>query len=103
VSGGFQIDKDYVLTCVHVIAQALKSIKGGVILGQKIWLDYPFITSGCLLKAHIILWKSDDDVAILELCDKLQDTCTASMIPEENLLDYRFRVYGFPTNHDDGV
>jgi len=103
VGGGFQIDKDYVLTCAHVIAQALKSIKGGVILGPKIWFDYPFITSGCLLKAHIILWKPDDDVAILELCDKLQDTCTASTIPEENLLDHRFRVYGFPTNHDDGV
>jgi hypothetical protein len=104
VGVGFQIDKSYVLTCAHVITQASGAAKDSVSPQQiEISLDYPFVNPDYLLRAHIILWNQERDIAVLELLNVLQDTQTASMVPAEDLWGHSFRAFGFPTAFGDGV
>jgi hypothetical protein len=106
VGVGFQIDQGYVLTCAHVITQALGIAEDSDIPKEtEISLDYPFINQGSLLllKAHVVSMHTGRDVAVLRLLNGLQGTHTASIAHEKDLLRHSFCVFGVPKGRDDGV
>src|SRR5665647_2357872 len=80
VGAGFQIYQDCVLTCAHVITEALFVKEISKELQQiEISLDYPFVNPKNYCKARIISWNHEHDIAVLRLVNRLQGTHPASM------------------------
>lgn len=116
VGTGFLVCENYIVTCAHVIAQAL-GIKQDVKTrpNEDILLDFPFINPEIQLTANVVLWRpvpsageasvaGKEDIAIL----KLNNSPPANLKPvklfvETNLRGDEFLTFGFPVNHDDGL
>ncbi|MBD2566757.1 tetratricopeptide repeat-containing S1 family peptidase [Anabaena lutea] len=116
VGTGFLVHENYVITCAHVVAQAL-----GINADSKtrphedIFLDFPLIKSDVKLTANVVLWRpippkgdtsvtGKEDIAVL----KLNNPPPANVKPvklfvETNLRGDEFLTFGFPLNHDDGL
>lgn len=97
VGAGFLVKEKIVLTCAHVIDDAIGSNK-------HISLDFPRIDPNIFLKADIKFKNSESDIAILELCE---DTPSGAMgvdpTSQEDLWGHPFETFGFPNDYDDGV
>jgi hypothetical protein len=114
VGGGFLIFDQYIVTCAHVVADALKidHITQDKPLGL-IKLDFPFLVEENKPKfeANIILWKprsnSDysygEDIAVLELSKKLPTTNVTFQLSLADTTNHQFSVLGFPKGRDQGV
>lgn len=104
---GCLISNRQVLTCAHVVTKALAmSVPSIGKPSGEIFLDFPLITDGRLLKAHIIIWNPEKniDIAGLELQDNLPEGAQPIyFIQEEVMWLHPFGTYGFPDNHDRGV
>jgi tetratricopeptide (TPR) repeat protein len=116
VGTGFLVCENYIVTCAHVIAQAL-GIKQDVKTrpNEDILLDFPLINPEIQLTANVVLWRpvpsageasvaGKEDIAIL----KLNNSPPANLKPvklfvETNLRGDEFLTFGFPVNHDDGL
>jgi hypothetical protein len=110
VGAGFLVDKCHVLTCAHVIAQAL-----GVAddtpeqPAATVSLDFPQLASHPLLSAKVIFWDpvQEDgrgDIAGLELLGEPPAGAAAvCFVPADQVWNHSFRVLGYPRGLDDGV
>ncbi len=98
------------LTCAHVIAQALALAEtcGDPPL-VSIVLDFPLVAPRTRLAARIVFWcpveeDGGGDMAVLEL---LGDPPTGARVvhftPAQDVWEHPFRAFGFPVGHDDGV
>src|SRR5579885_1172795 len=69
VGVGFLVSNKYILTCAHVVTQALDLRDGSRRPDTAISLDFPLVASGSMLSAYVIDWHPDDseDIALLEL------------------------------------
>ncbi len=96
VGVGFLADKNLILTCAHVIEQAV---------GQKeeIQLDFPLLAPGDILSGRISFRDDDEDIACIEIADSPRDTRPAHLVQTEELWAHRFRAFGVPAGHDSGV
>jgi tetratricopeptide (TPR) repeat protein len=105
VGAGFLVADRRVLTCTHVVADAL-GIPGdtGGEPGGTLHLDFPLIVPGDIRIARVILWQIEKDVAGLELNADLpagaQPVC---LVTTKDFWLHPFRAFGFPTGYDDGV
>jgi hypothetical protein len=110
VGAGFLVGERHVLTCAHVISQALGLANAPVDPPQgRISLDFPLVAPHTLLTARVVLWRpplSDGrgDIAGLELQDEppvgAEVVCFALA---EDVWEHPFRAFGFPAGYDDGV
>lgn len=117
VGAGFLVQEKYVLTCAHVVAQAL-----GISLYtpekplEEVHLDFPSIDPGEILKARVVIWREvqednsspppDDgeDIAVLKLeTAPPVGAIPAPLLSKNNLEGHRFAAFGFPGGHDNGV
>jgi WD40 repeat protein len=111
VGGGFLVSSKYVLTCAHVVTDALgiprttQDQPDGVIN-----LDFPLLAAKQLLAAKVIFWRSVnpneafEDIAGLKLETAFPDTAQpAQLVTSEDLWGHPFRVVGFPAGQPNGV
>ncbi len=110
VGAGFLVGERQVLTCAHVISQALGLPNTPVDPPQATFsLDFPLIPPRTLLTARVVQWcplLSDGrgDIAGLELLG--EPPATAEVVrfaSAEDLWEHPFRAFGFPAGYDDGV
>jgi KaiC/GvpD/RAD55 family RecA-like ATPase len=111
VGAGFLVSSKHVLTCAHVVTDALgiprttQEQPDGVIN-----LDFPLLAAKQLLAAKVIFWRpvnpneAFEDIAGLELENSLPDTAQpAQLVTSEDLWGHPFRVLGFPAGQPNGV
>jgi pSer/pThr/pTyr-binding forkhead associated (FHA) protein len=113
VGAGLLVGNSHILTCAHVISQALnispytpeKPI-------DQVYLDFPFIAPNQSLSTKVIFWqpqrdnqKDDlDDIAGLQLESNLPKGAQAApLIISEGLQGHTFRAWGFPRNFNRGL
>ncbi|MCA1990847.1 MAG: trypsin-like peptidase domain-containing protein [Coleofasciculus sp. S288] len=111
VGAGFLVSSKHVLTCAHVVTDALgiprttQQQPDGVIN-----LDFPLLAAKQLFVAKVIFWqpvnphKEFEDIAGLELETALPETAQPSqLVTSEDLWGHPFRVLGFPAGQPNGV
>ncbi|MEP0884634.1 trypsin-like peptidase domain-containing protein [Trichocoleus sp. ST-U3] len=111
VGAGFLVSSTHVLTCAHVVTDALgisrttQEQPDGIIN-----LDFPLLAAKQMLAAKVIFWepynpnKVFEDIAGLELEASLPDTAQpAQLVTSEDLWGHHYRVFGFPAGQPNGV
>jgi V8-like Glu-specific endopeptidase len=112
IGAGFLISNQYLLTCAHVVTEALDLPPETVSKPSKlIQFDFPFINREEKLNAEVDFWlpyQSDPqkigDIAGLKLHnkvipDKVQPICLKTSYKS----NHTFRIFGFPNQRTDGV
>ena len=110
VGAGFLVGPCQVLTCAHVVAQALDLPEAHSDPPLTlVVLDFPLLAPRTRLAARVVFWRpvSDDgggDLAGLELLgDPPEGAQMVRFAPAEDVWEHPFRAFGFPAGHDDGV
>ncbi|HEY9862021.1 MAG TPA: tetratricopeptide repeat-containing serine protease family protein, partial [Candidatus Obscuribacterales bacterium] len=115
VGAGFLVHEKYVLTCAHVITQALGiSESTPQCPSEPIHLDFPLIDPAVQLTAQVVLWRpapakgastqSHEDIAALKLNSSPPPSAKpVRLLLEDDLWDHPFQAFGFPAGHDDGL
>lgn len=109
--GGFLVSSNHILTCAHIVTQALglseTTIKKPDV---EINLDFPIVESQGRFKARVVFWRPvhstefEKDIAGLELENAPPDgVCPVRLVTSEDLWGHRCRVLGFPNGQPDGV
>ena len=110
VGAGFLVGEHHILTCAHVVSQALGLSDSPLEPPQAlVSLDFPLIPPRTLLTASVVQWcpplsDGQGDIAALELQD--DPPAAAEVVrfaPAENVWKHDFSVLGFPAGYDDGV
>lgn len=111
VGAGCLVSSKYILTCAHVVTNALGLAKNTLEKPDlEIKLDFPLLAAKQLFAAKVIFWRplnpieQIEDIAGLELVDSPPNTAKpAQLIPSEDLWKHSFRVLGFPATQPDGA
>jgi hypothetical protein len=116
VGMGFLIDNRRVLTCAHVVTSTLGIPDDAPDLPtDKIRLDFPLVAPGDMLTAKVIFWpqvqfhnfnesEHEEDIAGLELdAEPPVGAHPVSLVLTEDLWNHKFRAFGFPDGHEDGM
>jgi WD40 repeat protein len=113
---GFLVSETRVLTCAHVVAQALNvPLETPKAPDVEVRLDFPLLTPGETFAARTVLWRpaspdtssehaDTEDVAVLELTtDPPHRSKIARLAASDDLWGHAFRSFGFPSSYDNGV
>lgn len=111
IGAGFLVSENCILTCAHVVADALGMARNTCEMpDQEVSLDFPFFAPKQLLKARVVFWRPvnpgefAEDIAGLELKSPPPDAAKpAQFKPSEDLWEHSFRVLGFPATQSDGA
>ena len=111
VGTGFLVSDNAVLSCAHVVADALglPEIAPDIPKDAVLRLDFPLVAPGQVLTAHVIRWlpirpDGRGDIALLQLDSNPTDgTEAVRLVMTENLWSHNFRAFGFPAGRDEGV
>lgn len=119
VGVGVLVSDKHVLTCAHVVADALppRSRTQQDQPNEPIYLDFPFVAPGQLLSAKVVFWRpilpdlsvlpeTGEDIAGLEL-DELPPLLTHPILlyksaQASELEDHQFDVFGIPAGNPQG-
>jgi WD40 repeat protein len=108
--GGFLVGPDRVLTCAHVVAGALGlSDHEQPAADAQVWLDFPLVAPGETVAARVVVWdppeaENTGDIAGLSLAGTAPAGARATrLVTADDLWSHRFRSFGFPAHHDQGV
>jgi len=120
IGSGFLVDETHIITCAHVVAQALHNAdKCPPPKSQEyVTIDFPFFANVPDLSAYVVQWKpyrtdphqgEQDDIAILALTDDSAATITsisaadrpapADVVECGRLKGHSFEVYGYPAGY----
>jgi hypothetical protein len=116
VGAGVLIADRHLVTCAHVVAQALgtKGTDADPPAGQ-IQLDFPLLAPNQRMGARVVAWRPDrvgtdgavsdeSDLAILELeGDPLEGSMPPRLTFVDDLWGHRFRAFGFPAQYNGGT
>jgi len=110
VGAGFLVGERHILTCAHVISQALGLANAPVDPPQGlISLDFPLVAPRTLLTASVVQWcppqpDGRGDIAGLELqSEPPAGAETVHFAFAQDVWEHPFRAFGFPAGYDDGV
>ena len=111
IGAGFLVSQKYIITCAHVVADALGLTRTTAQMPDaEITLDFPLVAPTQLLKAKVVFWLPIDptleleDIAGLELAlSPPNQALTALLITSDECAGHPFRVFGFPAKQPDGV
>lgn len=109
VGAGFLVGERQVLTCAHVVAQALGT-SDAVSEPSKaeVRLDFPLVAPSCTLAARVVFWQPSQsdgrgDIGGLELQDVPSCAQPVQLVKAQDLWGHAFRTFGLPAGHDAGV
>lgn len=103
---GFLVPDKHVLTCAHVVMQALGLRNTSSMPEANLRLDFPFVASGRSFNARLVCWQpgDGDDIAVLELETLPPATAhSVRLVDVQELWGHSFRAFGFPIEYDKGV
>ncbi|MEK6320543.1 MAG: tetratricopeptide repeat protein [Acidobacteriota bacterium] len=113
---GFLVSEKHVLTCAHVVAQALNIPQDTQDMPtDQVRLDFPFSELNETNTARVVFWKPvrsavsgapdrSEDIAALELEGNLPEGIhPGPIVTGDALRGHSFRTFGFPLSYDDGV
>ena len=107
---GFLVGERHILTCAHVITQALGLADDAPDKpSSTVSLDFPQLASHPLLTAEVVFWdpvQADGrgDIAGLKLLDEPPVGAEAVLFAlADQVWEHSFRALGFPSGYDDGV
>ena len=107
---GFLVGERHILTCAHVIADALDLPTDAKDLpSATVSLDFPQLALHTLLSARVVFWipvqeDNQGDIAALELLDKPPAGAAATQFaPADQVWDHSFRAVGFPGGFSQGI
>jgi tetratricopeptide (TPR) repeat protein len=110
VGAGFLVGQRQVLTCAHVVAQALGLPDHVPEMPQdEVRLDFPLVAPNQELTARVVCWQAaysdgTGDIAGLELTDTPPaGVSPAHLARSEDPWGHHFRAFGFPAGYDNGV
>lgn len=111
IGAGFLVSSQQVLTCAHVVADALEIERETAEMPDaEVNLDFPILAPGRLLKAKVVFWRPvnpnelEEDIAGLELESSPPNTARpARLVTSEDLWGHPFRVLGFPAGKSYGA
>ncbi len=111
VGAGFLVSPKYILTCAHVVADALGLSRAIVEKPeQAVSLDFPIVAAKQFFKARVVFWRPihpdefAEDIAGLELESSPPDAVKpAQLVTSEDLWGHPFRVLGFPLKQPNGA
>jgi tetratricopeptide (TPR) repeat protein len=105
VGAGFLVTDRHILTCAHVVADALDLPPESPDPPQAdVNLDFPLLAAGQILTARVAHWQPRADVTALKLPgDPPAGATPLRPITARDLWGHSFRAYGFPTGYDQGV
>ncbi len=111
VGAGFLVSPKYILTCAHVVADALGLARAIVEQPeQAVSLDFPIVAAKQFFKARVVFWRPihpdefAEDIAGLELETSPPDAAKpAQLVTSEDLWGHPFRVLGFPLKQPNGA
>ncbi|MBD1877180.1 trypsin-like peptidase domain-containing protein [Nodosilinea sp. FACHB-131] len=110
VGAGFWVEGGYLLTCAHVIRDALALQSEESALGRTVRINFPFVSLSQKLTAKVLLYRydkgedtPDEDIAGLRVLESLPE----GVCPARVVSSYEFRnpyqVLGFPKGHGKGI
>lgn len=107
VGAGFLVAEKYILTCAHVISQALRKYDTDI-PSEDVYLDFPLAAPEITYKSRVMIWQPQEntDLAGLELLAPLPaNVQPVHLVAEDskNLWGHSFRTYGFPNGYEFGV
>lgn len=111
IGAGFLVSNNLVITCAHVVEQALSLARNtsekpdGIIM-----LDFPLATPNLRFSSEVVLWlpfskeeTKKNDIALLKLKESTpEDLQPIKLVSKDNLVGLEFNTYGFPSGHDSG-
>ncbi|BDI15896.1 hypothetical protein ANSO36C_16980 [Nostoc cf. commune SO-36] len=111
IGAGFLVSQKYIITCAHVVADALGLARTTAQMPDaEITLDFPLVAPKQLLKAKVVFWLPVnpsvelEDIAGLELAHSPPNQALiAPLITSDEWAGHPFRVFGFPAGQPDGV
>ncbi|MGK7872613.1 MAG: trypsin-like peptidase domain-containing protein [Xenococcaceae cyanobacterium] len=111
VGAGFLVSYKLILTCAHVVDDALGISRKTVRMPtEEVSLDFPLLPPGQMLKARVVFWRPvnpnerEEDIAALELENPLpQKAQPVLLIPSDDVWEHPFQVVGFPKGQPNGV
>jgi energy-coupling factor transporter ATP-binding protein EcfA2 len=111
IGAGFLVSQKHILTCAHVVADALEIERETAEMpDEEVNLDFPILAPQQLFKARVVFWRPinpnefEEDIAGLELESSPPDTAQpAQLLTSEDLWGHSFRVLGFPEGQPNGA
>ncbi|MFL5624074.1 MAG: serine protease, partial [Ktedonobacteraceae bacterium] len=111
VGAGFLVGDRLVLTCAHVIAQALGFPANTLNAPQEVvWLDFPLLPQRTKrIEARVVQWQPElpdggGDIAGLELSSNPpSDARRVHFVSAKAVWGHTFSAFGFPMGQDSGV
>ena len=111
IGAGFLISESCLLTCAHVVTEALGIPQTTSELPTAlVELDFPFVSSSTPLKAQVIFWspvkpgRRGEDIAGLKLEGKLPEGMQPlSLLRTTQWWKHSFGTFGFPQGHNSGI
>jgi len=115
---GFLAGKRTIVTCAHVVAEALSIASTGPDAPSSgVSLDFPLVMPGTVIAANVVMWlpvrngdqkaaasATPEDIAVLELlCDPPDGCYPVRVVDAADVWDHTFRAFGFPASYDAGV
>lgn len=109
IGAGILVEGGYVLTCAHVVKQALGLEKAKDPIGQQLKINFPTASPSQKHVAEVLLYRlgQDDeaaaDIAGLRLLDELPSPITPAKLVPGHYLGLKFSALGFPDGHPRGI
>jgi HEAT repeat protein len=115
VGAGFLVSEKHLLTCAHVVAEALQIPRETLEMpSDEILLDFPLIAPGKTLTGRVVRWlpiqtnmpfslNEGEDIAVLELKVRPDDVHPMRLVTADEWWGHDFEAYGFPEWQDTGV
>jgi hypothetical protein len=106
---GFLISRNWIMTCAHVVADAVGISRDEPTPPQQsISVDFPLVDDNRKCTVKVVVWlpsrDGTDDIAVLELNETAPESTThAHLIAVENPWGLDFGAYGFPQYNPKGV
>jgi hypothetical protein len=101
---GFLATRQHVVTCAHVIADALNISRETVERPEaSIELDFPLLARHPECESRVIHWNVELDIAILEVTTILPESSRPIVLHSTSeLWNHEFAAFGFPSKADSG-
>ena len=111
VGAGFLISDSCLLTCAHVVTEALGILREtSEAPTTLVDLDFPLVPNSPPLKAQVIFWspvhpgRRGEDIAGLKIQGTIPEGIgIVSLIKSTSLWKHPFGTFGFPQGHNSGV